>query len=281
MINSKAKRFNGQSKIATEIFTLLNKEDHQSEKPKKALNNEERSHTVQDKYSIRCAPQILGPIFDTLLMSEEWTKLEAEGVSDNPVIDEGEQFSMGGNFYGGYISHAMDYLKISMAHLADMVDRQFMCLIDESSNRGLPPNLADWPNIPEDERFLNHGLKGLNQAMSAITSEVMAQSNPGGIHSRSSESHNQDKVSLGLSACIQMNNMFENLYTLLSIHLIGCAQAIDLRGHSLKSMELKEIYDLVRSVSPKVTQDRAMDFEIEALKSELKKRSGVFNDESL
>lgn len=281
LINSKAKRFNGQSKIATEIFTLLNKEDHQSEKPKKALNNEERSHTVQDKYSIRCAPQILGPIFDTLLMSEEWTKLEAEGVSDNPVIDEGEQFSMGGNFYGGYISHAMDYLKISMAHLADMVDRQFMCLIDESSNRGLPPNLADWPNIPEDERFLNHGLKGLNQAMSAITSEVMAQSNPGGIHSRSSESHNQDKVSLGLSACIQMNNMFENLYTLLSIHLIGCAQAIDLRGHSLKSMELKEIYDLVRSVSPKVTQDRAMDFEIEALKSELKKRSGVFNDESL
>jgi histidine ammonia-lyase len=214
-------------------------------------------------------------------MSEDWTRLEAEGVSDNPVIDEGDQFSMGGNFYGGYISHAMDYLKISMAHLADMVDRQFMCLIDESTNRGLPPNLADWPNITEDERFLNHGLKGLNQAMSALTSEVMAQSNPGGIHSRSSESHNQDKVSLGLSACIQMNNMFENLYTLLSIHLIGCVQAIDLRDRSLKSKELRELYDLVRNVSPKVTEDRAMDFEIAALKQELKLRSGVFNEKSL
>ncbi len=281
LINSKAKQFKGQSTIADRIFTLLNSENYKSENLNKVFKNEERNHTVQDKYSIRCAPQILGPIYDTLKLSEKWTELEACGVSDNPIIDEGDEFSMGGNFYGGYISHSMDYLKISMAHLADMIDRQFMCLIDESTNRGLPPNLADWNNIPEEERFLNHGLKGLNQAMSAITSEVMAQANPGGIHSRSSESHNQDKVSLGLSACIQMDQMFENLFTLLAIHLIGCMQALDLRNHKVKSPELYELYHSIRQLSPKVTYDRALDHEINLVKNFLKKTSGAFDEITL
>ena len=278
LINSKAKQFSGQSHAAATIHDILDREEYVTPKLNKVEDSEERTETVQDKYSLRCAPQILGPVLETLQMSQNWIGLEANGVSDNPVIDEGDEFSMGGNFYGGYISHAMDYLKISMAHLADMIDRQFMCLIDENTNRGLPPNLADWDSLPEDERFIHHGLKGLNQAMSAITSEVMAQSNPGGIYSRSSEAHNQDKVSLGLSACIQADKMFDNMYTLLALHLIGCCQAIDLRKISVKTPELKELYELTRSISPKVTQDRQMDKEIMSLRNSLKNLSGAFNE---
>lgn len=276
LINSKAKQFKGQSLAAKEIWNLLEMEDYTSPVNAKTVSSEERKQTIQDKYSLRCAPQILGPIFDTIETSKEWVKLEASGVSDNPIIDEGDEFSMGGNFYGGYISHSMDYLKISLAHLADMVDRQFMCLIDESTNRGLTPNLADWDSVSEEERFVYHGLKGLNQIMSAITSEVMAQAMPGGIFSRSSEAHNQDKVSLGLSACSQADRMIDNLYSLLAVQLIGCMQAIDLRGHKLKSQTLQNLYNLTRKVSPKVSVDRAMDQDIELLKELLKKESGAF-----
>ncbi len=276
LINSFAKQFLGQSLVAQKVWNLLDHEDYQSPKIQKANQHEERNHTIQDKYSVRCAPQILGPIVDTLQLCEEWTEKEASGVSDNPIIQDGEEFSMGGNFYGGYISHGMDYLKISMAHMADMIDRQFMCLIDESVNRGLPPNLADWENLPEDQRFLNHGLKGLNQAMSAITSEIMAQSTPGGIFSRSSESHNQDKVSLGLSACIQTEKMFDNLFFLLAIHLVGCAQAIDLRKIELKDPELLELYNLVRTHSAKVHKDRQLDVELHKIVEGLKQLTGVY-----
>jgi len=278
LINSKAKQFSGQAFVANQIHSTLNNEDYTSPKNENTSASEERNNTVQDKYSLRCAPQILGPILDSLKLCENWTQTEASGVSDNPVIDEGEEFSMGGNFYGGYISHGMDYLKISLAHMADMIDRQFMCLIDESTNRGLPPNLANWDELPEELRFLNHGLKGLNQAMSAICSEVMAQSTPGGIFSRSSEAHNQDKVSLGLSACVQMNNMFDNLFTMTAIHLIGCAQALDLRNYQLKDPKLIEIYELVRSHSAQVTEDRSMDMDIQNLANALKNQSGAYDE---
>ncbi len=276
LINNFAKQFFGQSLAAQRIWSYLENESYQSPQIAKVHQQEERDHTIQDKYSIRCAPQILGPIFDTLQLCEEWTEKEASGVSDNPIIQEGEEFSMGGNFYGGYISHGMDYLKISMAHMADMIDRQFMCLIDEAVNRGLPPNLADWEKIPEDERYLNHGLKGLNQAMSAITSEVMAQSTPGGLFSRSSESHNQDKVSLGLSACIQAEKIFNNMFNLLAIHLVGCAQAIDLRKTQLKDPELIQLYEMVRSHSPMVHRDRRLDKDIHDIASHLKQLTGVY-----
>lgn len=278
LINSVAKSFPGQSQVASHIFKYLEEENYVSATPHKAVQNEERNELVQDKYSIRCAPQILGPILETLEKCKEWTELEASGVSDNPMIDEGENFSMGGNFYGGYISHGMDYMKISMAHWSDMLDRQFMCLIDESCNRGLPPNLADWENLSEDDHFSNHGLKGLNQAMSALTSEVMAQSIPGGIFSRSSEAHNQDKVSLGLSTCIQMDNMFENLFNILSIHLIGCTQSVDLRKRKINGPSLKPVYDFVRGCSAKVIGDRALDQDILQVKMGLKKQSGAFDE---
>ena len=278
LINSIAKQFPGQSLVASRIYSYLNEEGYQTQRHNRVDKNEERREAVQDKYSLRCAPQILGPVWETLEKSKEWTGLEGSGVSDNPIIDDGDDFSMGGNFYGGYISQAMDSMKLGMAHWSDMLDRQFMCLIDEATNRGLPPNLADWQGLGEDQQFANHGLKGLNQAMSAITSEVMAQSVPGGIYSRSSEAHNQDKVSLGLSTCIQMENMFDNLFNILSIHLLGCVQAIDLRGVSLKGNDLKPVYDFVRRNSDKVVEDRALDQDILRISNSLKKQSGAYNE---
>jgi histidine ammonia-lyase/phenylalanine ammonia-lyase len=162
-----------------------------------------------------------------------------------------------------------------------MLDRQLMLLIDEKSNRGLPPNLADWHSIPAEERFLHHGLKGLHQAVSAITSEVMAKSIPNGIFSRSSESHNQDKVSLGMSAAVQCAQMIEPLFTIQSMYLICLAQAFDLRKIQLKGKTSITFYQMIREIVPFVSRDSALGEPIQALSERLKKlaykQGGIFN----
>lgn len=263
LINSKAKSFAGQALVAKRVRLYLEEENF-VEKPRAA------GDLIQDRYSLRCAPQILGPVFDTLKMCEGWLEEEINGVSDNPVIDGNGEWAMGGNFYGGYMCHAMDYMKIGLAHLADMLDRQFITLIDEKTNQGLPPNLIDWTDIPEDQRFLHHGLKGLHQSTSAITSEVMNKSIPGGIFSRSSESHNQDKVSLGLSAGVQLASLIDQCFTITTLYLCGLAQALDIRGIRLNGHTSQQVHKMIRAHVPRVKVDQPLDKNIVSLSRALK-----------
>lgn len=266
LVNGRAKTHAGQSRVAREILHLLNAEEYLA-MPIDQIGVEKLQTVslVQDRYSLRCTPQILGPVRDTLLMVEKWLEEEINSVSDNPLIDDDGTLAMGGNFYGGYLSHGMDYLKICLGHMADLIDRQLMTLIDEKSNRGLPPNLANWNGMKADERHLHHGLKGLHQAVSAITSEIMAKSLPNGIFSRSSESHNQDKVSLGMSAAVSCSQMFDPLYTITAMHLICLAQALDLRGIKLKGERSRKLFDTIRQHVPFVDKDMALGPNIESL----------------
>ncbi len=167
------------------------------------------------------------------------------------------------------MSHGMDYMKICLAQIADMIDRQLMLVIDEKTNRGLPANLAAWNKIPNDERYLHHGLKGLHQAVNAITSEIMARTTPNSIFSRSSESHNQDKVSLGMSAAVSCSEMIEPLYTTMTMHLICLAQALDLRGVELKGEVSKKYYDAIRSAVPFNDHDQSFGDQIQVLREKL------------
>lgn len=263
LINSRAKEFSGQRVVAQTIRELLQAEEYQH-------GAHREGDLIQSRYSLRCAPQILGPILETIELSENWVEDEINGVSDNPVIGASGEWAMGGNFYGGYMSHSMDYLKICLAHIADMLDRQFATLIDEKANSGLPPNLVDWANISVEERNLHHGLKGLHQSMSALTSEVMNRSIPSGIFSRSSESHNQDKVSLGLSAGVRCQEMLETLFTLNALYLAGLAQALDLRGFQLKGPHSQRLYQIVRKNIPRVSKDQSLEMGIRGLIEDLK-----------
>ena len=262
LVNEKAKAHRGQTEAAKLVRAELKKENYAVEPITEG--------PVQDRYSLRCAPQIIGPVLETLEQASDWLETEINSVSDNPLIDDDGTLQTGGNFYGGYLGHSMDYLKVSMAHLADMLDRQLMLLVDDKQNRGLPPNLADWQNLPENERFLHHGLKGLHQSVSAITSEIMAKSIPNGIFSRSSESHNQDKVSLGMSAAVQCETLIEQLFHVQALYLICLAQAIDLRKIQFQSEASKKIYALVRKHVPFVGRDQALTREIFNLIEDLK-----------
>lgn len=274
LVNSVANTHSGQRRIAEKINALLRDEKYESAPLSDLkISGGEVQGLVQDRYSVRCVPQILGPVLETIEQVESWLTTELNGTSDNPLIGEDGTLAMGGNFYGGYLSQGMDYLKISLAHVADLMDRQLTLLIDEKSNRGLPPNLADWTSIPESERFLHHGLKGLHQAVNALTSETMARAIPGGIFSRSSESHNQDKVSLGMSAAVQCRNLIEPLYTIQAMTLTCLVQALELRGRKLTGAVSADLLAKVRSSIPFVKRDTSLGLAIQELAASL--RSGA------
>ena len=271
MVNQKAKNFSGQAKVASLVKMILDDEGYTA----KSLSNiyiKDNNHTsdfIQDPYSMRCTPQILGPVYETIELFGSWLYQEINGVSDNPLIDKDGNIANGGNFYGGYISHGMDYLKICLGHMADQMDRQLTLLISEKTNRGLTPNLINWTNN-NDELHLHHGLKGLHQLSSAITSEIIAKTMSNGVFSRSSESHNQDKVSLGMSAACQCSEIIDKAYSLFSLYLICLAQAVDLRNIQFKGEKSKRIYDKIRSCVSFVERDTRLDGALYKLSLELR-----------
>lgn len=252
---SRAKPFPGQSFVAGHITRLL-----KARVPARGLEDD-ALETLQDPYSLRCAPQIIGVLYDALSWITRWVEIEANSSNDNPIFDPATgTVLMGGNFYGGHIAFAMDGLKAALASVADMCDRQIMLLVNPHVNRGLPGDLA---GITEKEHGLHHGFKAMSIASSALTAEALKLTMPAASFSRSTESHNQDKVSMGTIAARDAERVCTLVERVLSIHLLAAAQACDIRGNMQLRPLLAEAQAKIRLVSAKVVEDRPLDHEIE------------------
>ena len=165
---------------------------------------------MQDRYSVRCAPHVTGVLRDVLDWVEQWVGTEINSSDDNPLFNVGRQrVESGGNFYGGHIGQAMDSLKVALANLCDLMDRQLELLVDEKFNAGLTANLIPRFDAGHPEAGLHHGFKGMQLCCSAMTAEAMKLCNPATIHSRSTECHNQDKVSMGTIAARDARTIVE------------------------------------------------------------------------
>ena len=222
--------------------------------------------SVQDKYSIRCAPHVTGMLRDTLEWVERWVSIEINSSDDNPLFDAGAgRVQSGGNFYGSHIGQGMDSLKVAVANLCDLMDRQLELVVDEKFNVGLTPNLI--PPVPDHDpdAGLHHGFKGMQLSCSALTAEALKQSNPATIHSRSTEAHNQDKVSMGTIAARDARSIVEIAQHVAAIHLIAICQALDLRGIEQASPAARRVHTLVRTHVPFLSGDRRMDADIAAV----------------
>jgi histidine ammonia-lyase/phenylalanine ammonia-lyase len=223
----------------------------------------ELTRSVQDKYSIRCAPHITGALRDTLEWAEKWVGIEINSSDDNPLFDAGAgRVQSGGNFYGSHITQAMDALKIALANMCDLIDRQLELIVDEKFNAGLTPNLIPYFDPTDPEAGLHHGFKGMQLSCSALTAEALKLCNPASIHSRSTEAHNQDKVSMGTIAARDARSIVEILQHITAIHLIAIAQALDLRGVEKASPKAREAHRLVRMRVAFLDADRRMDRDI-------------------
>ena len=195
--------------------------------PTEVLQRERNGNRLQDRYSIRCAPHVIGVLADALPWLRSSIENELNSANDNPIIDaEGERVLHGGHFYGGHIAFAMDSMKNAVANLADLLDRQMALLVDARYNHGLPANLS---GASGPRAAINHGLKALQISASAWTAEALKLTMPASVFSRSTECHNQDKVSMGTIAardCLRVLELTEQVAAAL---LITVRQGIWLR----------------------------------------------------
>ena len=217
-----AKPFPGQARVAARIRADL-----------AAFARSPAPSRLQDRYSVRCAPHVIGVLEDMEPTLRAFLETETNSANDNPLFDpEDGRVLHGGHFYGGHVCFAMDALKTLVANLADLMDRQLALLVDPRYSNGLPDNLS---GAQGPRAAINHGLKAVQIAASAWTGEALKLTMPASVFSRSTECHNQDKVSMGTIAARDALRVVELCEQTAAAHAVACVQAVRLRlrQHSL------------------------------------------------
>jgi histidine ammonia-lyase len=222
-------------------------------KDDKALETREFERKIQEYYSIRCVPQIIGPIVDTINYAQEVIENELNSTNDNPIVrpDEDNVFH-GGNFHGDYISLEMDKVKIVLTKLSMLMERQLNFLMNSKLNGKFPPflNAGTWG--------LNFGFQGIQFTATSTTAESQALSTSVYIHSIPNNNDNQDIVSMGTNSAVLAKQVLENSYQVMSIHIMAICQAIDLLEADEKerlSPKTKAIYAQIRTKAKFIKED--------------------------
>lgn len=252
---NEAKHHIGQKKIAS-MMRIWSADSQQLRKREVHLyDNANREtifeHKLQPYYSLRCVPQILGPVYDTIANTKQVLESELNSACDNPIIDlESKSVYHGGNFHGDYISFEMDKLKIAITKLTMLGERQLNYLLNDNLNEILPP-------------FINMGVLGLNYGLQAMqftatstTAECQTLSNPMYVHSIPNNGDNQDVVSMGTNSALLTKTVIDNSYQVLAILFMGIVQAVAyLDVRSKLSPHTAKIVDEFSSLSPAFVED--------------------------
>jgi len=260
----------GQLAIAKEMREIMKSSKRFKKRECELYNNNHNEsvfkHKVQSFYSLRCVPQILGPVYDTVENAKSVIITEFNSACDNPIVDDkSNNIYHGGNFHGDYVSFEMDKLKIAITKLTMLAERQLNYLFHDKINEILPP-------------FVNLGVLGLNYGLQAAqftatstTAECQTLSNPMYIHSIPNNNDNQDIVSMGTNSALLAKTIIENSFQVLSIQYMALLQAIDyLKIESDLSDESREIYLKIRAFFPTFVEDTPKYKDIEAITNYLK-----------
>jgi histidine ammonia-lyase len=212
---------------------------------------------VQDPYSIRCQPQVLGPCLDMLRYAANVFAIEANAATDNPLIfDDGAVLS-GGNFHAEPIAIAADALAIAIAEIGALSERRIALLID-SSLSGLPPFLAP-------ESGVNSGFMIAHVTAAALASENKSLAHPASVDSLPTSANQEDFVSMATFAARRLGTMNANVSHILAIELLAAAEGIDFHRPLESSSALEEAYGKIRKASPRFDRDRFFAPSIEAV----------------
>jgi phenylalanine ammonia-lyase len=236
-----------------------------------AIQTIETERGIQTPYSLRCAPQGLGPALENLEFAARVVEREMNSVNDNPLIDaERDEVYHTGNFYGGHIARAMDGVKIDVANLANWAHCLMAMLMDPRFSNGLPASLAVDPG-------LTSGFKGMQLAQTSLVVACRQMSAPSSIHTLPTEQYNQDIVSLGMHAAMSANDMMLRLRDALAILVLALCQAADLRGVGEGREKLgaasASLYAGARKVAPFLDRDRPQAGDIAAVNALIEKRA--------
>ena len=272
------KKHQGQNRIAGILREMIEGSTMIRHRPEH-LYNENIAEVLQDKvqeyYSLRCIPQILGPILDTIKNAELTILDELNSVSDNPVIDHHEQnVYHGGNFHGDYVALEMDKLKTAITKLSMLSERQINYLMNDKLNLKFPPFL----NL--GKLGLNFGMQGVQFTATSTVAENQSLSFPMYVHSIPNNNDNQDIVSMGCNAAIMTAKVIDNTFEVLAIELMSLMQAMDYLNNIEKFSPLAQsVYNDLRAIFPKFIEDAPRYGDIERIKQFLKNSSADWTED--
>lgn len=252
---NEAKKHKGQHEVAALMRQILGDSQRIRTRSEHLYDNMPESDVVADKvqeyYSIRCVPQILGAVHDTLDYSEKVLVDEINSANDNPIIDMlNQNVYHGGNFHGDYVAFEMDKMRIAITKVSMLAERQLNYLMNHKLNNILPP----FANL--GRLGLNFGMQGVQFTAVSTTAENQTLSTPMYIHSIPNNNDNQDIVSMGANSAWLTKRVIDNTFEVLTIHLMSLCQAVDhLQCAEHMSSKTRALYDGIRSVFPVFTDD--------------------------
>ncbi|MCX4904343.1 phenylalanine aminomutase (D-beta-phenylalanine forming) [Streptomyces sp. NBC_00878] len=222
------------------------------------------SQSIEDAYSVRCTPQILGPVLDSLGTIERTVEDELNSSNDNPLVnpDETEVFH-NGHFHGQYVSMAMDHLVIAMTTLMNLSNRRIDRFLDNSNSNGLPAFLC------REDPGLRLGLMGGQFMTASLTAETRAMAMPMSIQSLSTTADFQDIVSFGFVAARRAREVLDNVAHVVAFELLCACQAVDIRGTDGLSSATRVLYEQTREVIPYLDHDITITEYVEELAQRL------------
>lgn len=222
---------------------------------------------VQDPYSIRCQPQVIGACLDVLRHTCQVLETEANAVTDNPLVFVDTQAVLsGGNFHAEPVAFAADYLALAIAEIGALSERRIALLID-SHLSGLPPFLVR-------EGGLNSGFMIVQVTAAALASENKSLAHPASVDSLPTSANQEDHVSMATFAARRLHDMLDNVANIIAIELLAAAQGIEFHHPKQSSAPLESAIQLIRDVSPAYEEDRALCGDIEQLAALINR--GVF-----
>lgn len=216
---------------------------------------------VQDAYSLRCTPQVHGAVRDSLVQARQTALIELNSATDNPLVfvkeDGNGEIVNGGNFHGQPLAMAADQVAISIATLGGISERR----TEQMTN----PLTSMLPAFLTPDPGLNSGFMIAQVTAAALTSENRALAIPHSVDSIPTSGNQEDYVSMGMSGARRLERMLQNLRHILAIELLCACQGIDLLTPLQTGALAKKAYDAVRAVSPKVTADRPLAPDVNAV----------------
>ena len=253
----------GQLKVADAVWTTLadSKMVVQDEEMERWLSSmrtgepQAMEQQIEDAYSMRAVPQILGPSVDAIWQADRTLEIEINSTNDNPlvIVEEGNAFH-NAHFHGQYVSQAMDHLSIAIANLCNLHDRRIDRYLDPHHNNGLPPFLC------KEDPGLRHGLMGGQYCAASIMAEIRSLCHPVSIQTLTTTGDFQDHVSMGLVAARRARDILDISYNIPAFELICAAQAADQRegGAATLSTVTRRIHAMVREHVPYLDHDEAL-----------------------
>lgn len=226
---------------------------------------------VQDDYSVRCFPQVIGASMDAVHYVKSIVETEINSVTDNPLIF-GETSISCGNFHGQPLALTMDFLGIAVSEMGGISERRTAKLLDKHHSDGLPLFL-----IPEEKAGLNSGFMLTQYTAAALVSENKVLTHPASVDSIPTSANAEDHVSMSTIAARKAREIMKNVETIVGIELLCAAQGIDLRRKEFSIPDslgegTRIVYETIREEIPELTEDRYLYPDIEKIRKMIHER---------